>query len=222
MDERIQQILRQRHKAATHEGPERLRLLELIQSLAYKDQTCILTSGKHSDFYVDCRQVTLFPEAMHLIGSEMIRMMALADAMPDAICGVVLGGLPIAMLTSICRHGHRAHAFTLAPSQAARDAIDQVLPEMPVLAARTIEKKHGTRVPVEGSANVAKGSSVAVVDDVISSGSSTLSAIHALEQIGYHVTWVGCLVDRQEGGKEVLKSKGHRLYSLFTADEVRP
>ena len=224
MDEKTQKILLQRQEAATREGPERLRLLELMRSLAYEDelQNYKLSSGKPSTFYINCLQVSSNPEALHLIGSEIIRMLARDNAIPLGICGVVLGGVPIAISASMCRNSHRFQAYQAAASQTARDVVDTVLPVMPSLLVRSSLKDHGPINAVEGVANVAQNSVVAVVDDVVSSGSSMLDAIRAVESVGYKVIWTGCLVDRSTGGRELLKSEGYHLHSLFTIDEVKP
>ncbi|WP_353686317.1 orotate phosphoribosyltransferase [Thermodesulfovibrio sp. 3462-1] len=159
----------------------REKLIKLIYEKAFKySKTPIfrLTSGGLSNYYFNCKAVTLSPEGMYLIGNIIYDM--IADLNVKGIGGLTLGADPIAT----------AVAYT------------SYLRSNPVEAfvVRKKAKEHGTMQWIEG--NIKEGDSVVVVDDVITTGSSTIQAITRLKEAGIFVKKVVVLVDRQEGGRE--------------------
>ncbi|MCS7163782.1 MAG: orotate phosphoribosyltransferase [Thermodesulfovibrio sp.] len=157
------------------------RLIQLIYERAFKySETPVfrLTSGKLSNYYFNCKAVTLSPEGMYLIGNIIYEMIEKLDV--KGIGGLTLGADPIAnavAYTSYLR-GNPIEAFVV----------------------RKKAKEHGTMQWIEG--NISEGDSVVVVDDVITTGSSTIEAVSRLKEAGVFVKKVVVLVDRQEGGRE--------------------
>jgi orotate phosphoribosyltransferase len=174
----------------------RQRLLNLLKEKSYRKGKVILASGKESDFYIDCRPVTLHPEGAYLVGKLLFAK--LQDA-PEAVLGVgglTMGADPIATAVSLTSYleGKPMAAFII----------------------RKEPKKHGRGLWVEGIANLPDGTPVAIVEDVVTTGGSTIKAIERAIEEGLKVVKVVALVDRQEGGRENLKDRGYELDSLFT------
>ena len=96
--------------------------------------------------------------------------------------------------------------------------IDDSQNTLQVFTVRKAAKDHGRQKRIEG--NFAKGDSVVVVDDVITTGGSTLQAIDAIEEAGGRVAFVLVLVDRQEGGREAIEQRGHAVVSIFTRADL--
>lgn len=157
------------------------RLLKLIYEKAFKysETPCFkLTSGLMSNYYFNCKAVTLSPEGLYLIGNIIYDI--IAELPIKAIGGLTLGADPIAMAVSYTSYlrGNPIEAFVV----------------------RKKPKEHGTMQWIEG--NIKEGDSVVVVDDVITTGNSTIQAITHLKEAGVLVRKVIALVDRQEGGRE--------------------
>jgi orotate phosphoribosyltransferase len=172
------------------------RLLELIKQEALSIKPIILSSGKKSDYYIDCRLITMHPEGAALIADIFFDM--LKDKKIDALGGLTMGADPI------------AGAFAAVSFQRGRP--------IPTFIVRKEQKKHGTQKLVEGPLKT--GMKVAIVDDVATSGGSLLAAIKGVEESGCSVAAVMVVVDRMEGGAEALAEKGHVLESIFTRDDL--
>lgn len=144
---------------------------------AVKTGEFTLSSGKKSNFYVDCRKVTLHPQGAKLIGKIILdKIKGLKVA---AIGGLTLGADPIT-----------SAVVTLS--------------DIPGFIVRKKAKEHGTQQRIEGI--IAKGFNVVIVEDVATTGASALQAIEAVEAIGAKVVKVIAVVDREEGAKEALKN----------------
>jgi len=152
----------------------------------------ILTSGKKSSYYMDCKKTTLDPEGMFLIGEILFDR--IKNLSIKGVGGLTLGADPIAMAisSSSFHHQHPIPAFVI----------------------RKEPKKHGAQRWIEG--DIPKGERVIVVEDVVTTGGSTRKAIEILLQEGYEIDSVHALVDREEGGKENISQLGYFLNSLFT------
>ena len=153
-------------------------LKELLKSTgAVKFGDFTLASGKKSDFYVDCRKVTLHPQGAKLIGRIILEK--IKDLKVDAVGGMTLGADPIigAVIT---------------------------LSNIPGFIVRKKAKEHGTQQKIEGI--IAKGFDVVIVEDVSTTGGSALQAIEAVEAIGAKVIKVISVVDREEGAATALKN----------------
>ncbi len=175
---------------------ERERLLELVRTRALRVGKITLSSGKVSDYYVDAREVVLDPEGAYLTGKLILDMV---DRKAVAVAGMTLGADPIVTAISVVGHleGRKLSALII----------------------RKEPKKHGTQKFVEGPA-LPEGSKVAVVDDVVTTGSSLVKSIERLRAEGYEPIQVVAILDRQEGGSQRLKAAGYDLESIFTREDL--
>jgi orotate phosphoribosyltransferase len=180
-------------------------LLQLLREKSVMFGEFTLASGARSDFYVDCRLTTMDANGAWLIGQvgwEMIqRFSAEKNVAVQAVGGLTMGADPVALAIAMASakdgEGRPIHAF----------------------AVRKTPKAHGRTRLIEG--NFAAGQSVAVVDDVITTGGSTLQAIDAVEKEGGHVAMVLALVDRQEGGRQAIEARGAPVLAIVTKEELR-
>jgi orotate phosphoribosyltransferase len=185
----------------TSGGPERARLLELLKTLSFQKKKVVLASGKESDFFIDCKQTVLTAEGHALVGELMLGALAELPACV-AVAGVELGGCPLAS----------AVALTSALRGAPRDAI----------YVRKEVKDHGSKRVLEGDTRLAKGAGVVILEDVVTTGGSTIAAAGKLRAAGYAVVGVVALVDRLEGGREAIESAGLPLIALYTRRDFMP
>lgn len=162
----------------------RERLGALLISEAYMEGDFILTSGKRSDHYFDCKQVTLHPEGLQLI-SHLIAV-RLHDASIPAIGGLAIGADPIVggVVGASWDYGYPIRGFIV----------------------RKEAKKHGTHSWIEGP--VRRGQRVAIVDDVVTSGGSIITAIERAREEGLDPAVAIAIVDREEGGAEAIERDG--------------
>src|SRR4030043_548936 len=175
------------------------RLIELIIEKAFRyseEPVFKLVSGRISNYYFDCKAVTLHPEGIYLIGNLLFDLVKDLDV--KGIGGLTLGADPIAY----------AVAYT------------SYLKGKPVevFVVRKTPKSHGTMHWIEG--NIKKGDKVVIVDDVITTGKSTIEAITRSKEAGLEIVKVIALIDRQEGGREAVEALGYKLISIITRDEV--
>jgi len=175
------------------------QLMQLIFEKAFKyseEPVFKLVSGRMSNYYFNCKAVTLHPEGMFLIGNIIFDMIRESGA--KGIGGLTLGADPIA----------DAVAYT------------SYLKKEPVEAfvVRKTAKSHGTMQWIEG--NVKAGDKVVIVDDVITTGKSTIEAINRAEEAGLDIVKVITLIDRQEGGKENIEALGPTVAAVITREEV--
>ena len=182
-------------------GDARAQLLELLRTLSFARKRVVLTSGRESDFFVDCKQTVLTAEGHALTGEVLLDAIRQLDA-PRAVAGVELGGCPLASAVSL----------TSFQRGAPLDAI----------YVRKEAKEHGSKRQLEGNSRIAAGSKVALVEDVVTTGGSTLSAAGKLKDAGYDVVGTIALVDRLEGGREAIESSGLKLVAIFTRDDFIP
>ncbi len=179
---------------------DRDTLLKLLKELSYEEGEFTLVSGKKSSFYINAKETTLNPEGMYLVGKLMYRM---AREIPgvDAVGGVSIGGDPLVSSVVLA-------SFTQ------KDNLMGFL-------IRKEPKGHGTNQWIEGGKNLKKGMNVVILEDVVTTGGSSLKAIEAVEKGGYTVKGVIALLDRLDGGKETIESKGYVFKSIFTLKDVR-
>lgn len=175
------------------------QLIQLILEKAFKyseEPVFKLVSGRMSNYYFNCKAVTLHPEGMYLIGNIIFDMIQESGA--KGIGGLTLGADPIAGAVTYTSY----------------------LRKKPVEAfvVRKNAKAHGTMQWIEG--NIIAGDKVVVVDDVITTGKSTIEAITRAKEGGLEVVKVIALVDRQEGGKENIEALGHKVETVVTREEV--
>lgn len=157
-----------------------------------------LSSGGTSDYYIDCRTTTLDAKGSRLTGEVFSDEIRRRGWKPQAIGGLTLGADPIVVAVSVI--SGKLHGFLV----------------------RKAEKQHGTGQRIEGFRE--KGARVVIVDDVCTTGASTVQAIEAAREVGFQVVGVMCLVEREEakGRPNVEKAAAPALFvSIFTANDVR-
>ena len=157
-----------------------------------------LTSGKMSNFYFDLRRATLSPEGQFLIGNIVFEMLLELDLHPRAAGGLTMGADPISTALAYCSFtkGRPIEAFVI----------------------RKEPKTHGTMKQVEG--NVSEGDPVVVLDDVLTTGKSTIQAIEAARAAGLKVLAALVLLDRCEhDGRKSVEARGVPLHSIFRAGD---
>jgi orotate phosphoribosyltransferase len=179
----------------------RAGLLDLLRARSFERKRVVLASGRESDFFIDCKQAVLTAEGHALVGEVML------DALPElgscsAVAGVELGGCPL------------ASAVALTSFQRG-DPLDAVY-------VRKDAKDHGSKRVLEGDTRLPAGTRIALLEDVVTTGGSTLKAASKLRDAGYVVAGVVALVDRLEGGREAIEAAGLRLVTLFTRDDFIP
>ncbi len=174
---------------------DRDRLLELLRTRSYERRKVKLASGKESDFYIDCKRVTLDAEGSALVGRELFAKIRAETPTAVAAGGPTLGADPISTAVSLTSFlkGHPIPAFIV----------------------RKEPKGHGTGQWIEGTENIPAGSRVVLLEDVVTSGGSSLKAIGHVREAGYEVSDVYVLVDREEGGRENLTKEGVELHALY-------
>ncbi|MHB8108430.1 MAG: orotate phosphoribosyltransferase [Syntrophorhabdaceae bacterium] len=179
---------------------DRARLLEILKNLSYEEGDFTLVSGKKSSFYIDAKETTLNPEGLYLVGKMMYQI---AREIPgvQAVGGVSIGGDPL------------VSAVVLSAYQAKDDLRGFLIRKEP--------KGHGTNQWIEGGKNLKKGMNVVILEDVVTTGGSSLKAVEAVEKGGYTVKGIIALLDRLDGGKEAIESKGYIFRSIFTLNDVR-
>ncbi|MBX3275332.1 MAG: orotate phosphoribosyltransferase [Sandaracinaceae bacterium] len=175
------------------------RLLELLRERSYARRRVVLASGKESDFFIDCKQTVLLAEGHALVGAALHARIAAHPSRPAAVAGVVLGGCPLAS----------AVALVSFERGAPLDAI----------YVRKAPKDHGSARRIEGDAHLAAGTCVVVVEDVVTTGGSTLEAVGALREAGYEVPLVVALVDRREGGAEAITGAGIAFEAIYGRED---
>ena len=175
---------------------QRQLLLQLLAERAYRHGQFTLASGRSSDHYVNCKPVSLSGLGLALLAA---RMLELVEPEAVAVAGLTLGADPL--VSGV------AQAAALAGRQ------------LDALIVRKEAKGHGTGAWLEGPLPAA-GSRITVLEDVVTTGGSSLKAVRQLREAGYVVERVVTIVDRQEGGLEAMTAAGLELQSLFLLEEV--
>jgi orotate phosphoribosyltransferase len=180
------------------------RLFELLRTRAFERKRVTLASGRESDFFIDCKQAVLTAEGHALVGEVMLDALG---ALPscDAVAGVELGGCPLAS----------AVALTSFLRGRPLDAV----------YVRKDAKDHGSKRTLEGNTRLPEGSRIVILEDVVTTGGSTLKAAAKLREAHYIVAGVVALVDRLEGGREAIEGQaggGVKLVALYTRTDFIP
>src|SRR5438876_742494 len=176
----------------------RQELLSLLATKSFRLGDFKLSSGSTSDYYVDCRTTTLDARGAQLTGQVFLEEIHEQGWEPSAIGGLTMGADPI--VVSVAVTSGTIHGFLV----------------------RKTEKQHGAGRRIEGFAE--KGAQVVIVDDVCTTGSSTIQAIEAAREFGFEIIGVMCLVEREDaaGRPHVEKAAAPAAFvSIFTANEVR-
>jgi orotate phosphoribosyltransferase len=180
------------------------QLLEILKERSVCRGTFTLASGAQSDLYIDAKQTTQDPRGAILVGRvgwELVKVVARdLSVRVDSIGGLTMGADPIAASIGIFAH------------------LENPSNELQTFVVRKGAKAHGRLKLIEG--NFARGHSVVIVDDVITTGGSTLQAVDAIEGAGGRVAFVLVLVDREEGGRENIEKRGHKVVPIFTRADL--
>jgi orotate phosphoribosyltransferase len=184
------------------------QLLSLLARISFRLGQFKLSSGGTSDYYIDCRTTTLHAEGGRLTGHAILDLLEQNGIDADAVGGLTMGADPI--------------VSNVATASAWR-AIEK--PGMPLIhgfLVRKAEKAHGTGRRIEGFLH--QGARVVIVDDVCTTGASTIHAIEAVREAGMTVAAVVCIVEREEAnGRPAVEvaAQGAPFLRLFTANDVR-
>lgn len=181
---------------------DRARLLELLTQLSFERKKVKLSSGLESDFYIDCKKTVLTAEGHWLVGRLFLDAIRKSAPESKGVGGLTLGADPLASAVSTM-------------SWIAGWPI-------PAFIVRKEPKGHGTGAWIEGMSALEKGAPVAIIEDVVTTGGSTLKAIERAEIEGLKVAQAFALVDRLEGGREAIEAKGYKLHTLFTRKDFIP
>lgn len=179
------------------------QLLNLLAANSFRLGDFTLSSGARSDYYIDCRTTTLHAKGAELTGHVFFDLLQQQSWQAQAVGGLTMGADPIVVATSIIstqRAGSPVHGFLV----------------------RKAEKAHGMGRRIEGFQQ--KGARVVIVDDVCTTGSSTIQAIEAAREFGFTIVGVACLVERLEAhGRPAVENAATpaSFISIFTSDDVK-
>jgi orotate phosphoribosyltransferase len=176
------------------------RLLEGLRQHALKFENVVLSNGTSSDYYVDVKQAMLLPDLARIAGREVAQIAHELNA--SAVGGMIVGAIPIACATLVAQPNDDLVAFIV----------------------RKDRKEHGLQKWIEGPDEVLeKGPRCLVVDDVVTTGRSTIEAIKRVQDAGLTVAGVVSVVDRLSGGGEAIEAAAGAPYrALVTIDEIYP
>ena len=155
----------------------------------------MLSSGKESDFFIDCKPAVLLAEGHALVGQALLERIRELSGSVSAVAGVELGGCPLASAVACA-------------SWANGEPIDAVY-------IRKSSKEHGTRKLLEGADRLATKANLVIVEDTVTTGGSTLRAVQAVREAGFDVAGVVAVVDRLEGGAEAIREAGVKFSTLY-------
>ncbi len=176
----------------------RQKLLSMLAHKSFRLGEFKLSSGGTSDFYIDCRTTTFDAKGSRLTGEVFAEEIKQRNWKPQAIGGLTMGADPIVVAASVV--SGELHGFLV----------------------RKADKQHGTGQRIEGFRE--KGARVVIVDDVCTTGASTIQAIEAAREFGFEVVGAMCLVEREEAGGRPNVEKAAApapFISIFTANDVR-
>jgi orotate phosphoribosyltransferase len=176
------------------------RLRNLLKTLSYEKKDVILASGKKSDFYIDVKQTALNSEGAILIGKIIYNLISKEFKTVEAVGGITMGADPLSTATSVISYTKEnpVHAFYI----------------------RKEPKAHGTGRWIEGIKNIKKGSKVLILEDVVTTGGSTLKSCERAKEFGLDIVGIVSVVDRNEGGRETIEEQGYKFLSLFNKADI--
>ena len=171
------------------------RLLELLRERGFRRGQFVLSSGKESDFFIDCKPAVLSAEGHALVGQALLERIRDVAAPAAAVAGVELGGCPLASAVACA-------------SWADGGPLDAVY-------IRKSTKEHGTRKMLEGADRLGPDSKLVIVEDTVTTGGSTLRAVRSVREAGFEVAAVIAVVDRLEGGAAAIRNAGLSFTTLY-------
>lgn len=181
------------------------RLLALLIERSFARRRVVLASGAESDFFIDCKQTVLLAEGHARVGEAMLDAVVSLPEAPVAVAGVVLGGCPLASAVALVSHQRARTAEGAGPLDA--------------VYVRKEVKDHGSARRIEGDGHLPPGAPIAVLEDVVTTGGSTLAAVETLRAAGHRVVGVVALVDRREGGADAIRAAGLPFVALYGRED---
>lgn len=180
------------------------QLFEAIQKYSYRQnyaQPFSLVSGKKSPHYFDLKQTLLQPQFLAIAGELLFKKIeeVFQNDLPVALAGLTMGADPLIYATSLYAHHNN-------------------IPLLPIIV-RKASKEHGSQKRAEGRLSKVDGQTTVLIDDVITTGGSTLQAHQVLLELDIQPKHAFCIVDRLEGGSQALQKKSVFLHSLFTLED---
>lgn len=175
-------------------------LKDLLLKNSYQKRKVTLASGRESDFYFDGKQTSLHPKGAYLLGELMLASILDLPVKISAVGGPTLGADPLVTAVSLTSFlkGHPIPAFII----------------------RKEPKGHGTGAWLEGIKNLNTGDRVMILEDVVTTGTSSLRACDKAREFGLEVHGILTVVDREEGGAETIREAGYYFGALFTKSEL--
>ncbi|THB65236.1 MAG: orotate phosphoribosyltransferase [Desulfovibrio sp.] len=183
----------------------RKQLARLLLEKSYKEGDFVLTSGRKSEYYFDCKQTALHPEGAYLLALCFLDLIQDLDAEVAGVGGMTLGADPLVSSVSVVSH-----------IEAGKGGISP----LPAFIIRKKSKGHGTNQYLEGMANFESGAKVVLLEDVVTTGGTLITSCERVKDAGLEVAGVICVLDREEGGRENLAQAGYELTSIFTRQEL--
>lgn len=184
-----------RNSASENLSSLRTQLLQMLKKYSFKTGAFILSSGRRSNFFIDCKQAVLKAEGHYLTGKTLFE--TIKPYMPINLAGAVaVGGCPLASALSTI-------------SYIEGSPIDAIY-------IRRERKDHGTGKQIDGVEHIKEGSRVVILEDVLTTGASTKFAAELIKSKGAEVSLCVVLVDRQEGGIDILRDEGLNVVAIFT------
>jgi orotate phosphoribosyltransferase len=169
-------------------------LIKILKRDSYRNGDFTLSSGKKTEHYINCKPVILNAAGLKLVSHSMLEYIGQNSV---AVAGLTLGADPL-----VCGVALASLEHPWCPTQDA-------------LIVRKEAKGHGTNAWVEGPLPVVR-SEITVLEDVVTTGGSSLKAVEKLRDMGYNVNRIISIVDREEGGRELMKESGIELFPLVT------
>lgn len=174
------------------------RLARIILDKSYREGDFVLTSGRKSDYYFDCKPTALHPEGSYLLGNIFCDMLSGLDV--QGVGGMTLGADPLVSAVTVVSFINKR--------------------PLPGFIVRKQSKGHGTNQFLEGLTNFMPGDKVAMLEDVVTTGGTLLKACERVRDAGLEIVAVLAVLDRQEGGRENLATAGYDLNAIFTRADL--
>lgn len=175
----------------------RQKLLDLFCQVAYQEGDFLLSSGQQSSYYINGKQVTLHAWGGLAMGRILLSLLPLET---QAVAGLTLGADPLVT------------AVNVVAAYEGRS--------LPALIIRKEAKGHGTRAYIEGPM-LPEGSTITVLEDVVTTGGSAMKAVERLQQAGYRVNGIVALVDRHQGGAALYQQAGIPFQAIFSIQDIQ-
>ncbi len=181
------------------EAEMKKRLAQILLEKSYLEGEFTLTSGRKSDYYFDCKHTALHPEGAFLLAHLFLRMIQKMDGV-QGVGGMTLGADPLVSSVSLLSYIEKT--------------------PLPAFIVRKQPKGHGTNQYLEGLKNFSAGDRVCMLEDVVTTGGSLLTACERVREAGLVVAGVVCVLDREQGGRQNCIDAGYSFQSIFTRRQL--